>query len=191
MNAQSAFDGLDDAQLASRALSGERAAFDEIVRRHGPSTLRVALRLCHDRASAEDITQEAMLRVWNQLHRYDPALARFSTWLYRITVNLCIDQSRKWRGEALPGNYDAADTSPDSQQTLAAREAKQLLAMALAQLPVRQRAVILLVYEEGLSGADAARVLDLSPKAVERLLARAREQLKKALRRRGMREFEP
>lgn len=170
-----------DAQLAALAQSGNRAAFDEIVRRYGSFALRVASRLCHDRTAAEDAAQEAMLRIWHQIHRYDPEIARFSTWLYRITVNLCIDQSRKWRGEALPEGYEETDPSPDGEQTLAALETRQNLAAALRGLPARQRAAMLLVYEEGLSGAEAARVLGFSPKAVERLLARAREQLRKAL----------
>jgi RNA polymerase sigma-70 factor (ECF subfamily) len=175
-----------DSQLAALAQSGDRAAFDEIVRRHGSFALRVAMRLCRDRAAAEDAAQEAMLRVWNQIHRYDPEVAKFSTWLYRITVNLCIDQSRKWRGEALPEGYDATDPSPDGEATLAARETRQSLAQALRRLPPRQRAAMMLVYEEGLSGAEAAHVLGFSPKAVERLLARARDQLRKTLDRGGL-----
>lgn len=186
MNLRAAPDNSSDAALARRAQAGDRAAFDEIVRRHGPLALRVAMRLCRDRAAAEDAAQEAMLRVWRQIHRFDPEIARFSTWLYRITVNLCIDQSRKWRGEALPDDYDVTDPSPDAEQNLAAREAKHSLATALHGLPARQRAAMLLVYEEGLSGAEAARVLGFSPKAVERLLARARETLRKSLGRGGL-----
>jgi RNA polymerase sigma-70 factor (ECF subfamily) len=186
VNARTSLESATDAQLAALTQSGDRAAFDEIVRRHGPFALRVALRLCHDRAAAEDAAQDAMLRVWHQIHRYDPEIARFSTWLYRITVNLCIDQSRKWRGVALPEGYDETDPSPDGEQTLAALETSRSLAAGLRRLPARQRAAMLLVYEEGLSGAEAARVLGFSPKAVERLLARAREQLRKALGSGGM-----
>lgn len=181
MSMRSSLESATNSELAALAQSGGRAAFEEIVRRYGPFALRVALRLCRDRAAAEDAAQEALLRVWHQIHRYDPEIARFSTWLYRITVNLCIDQARKWRGEALPEGYDETDPSPDAEESLAARQTSQNLAAALRRLPARQRAAMLLVYEEGLSGAEAARVLGFSPKAVERLLARAREQLRKTL----------
>jgi RNA polymerase sigma-70 factor (ECF subfamily) len=84
-------DAGDDADLLARSARGDRRAFDEIVTRYGPLALRIAGRMARDRQSAEDIAQEAMVRVWRRASEFDPRRARFSTWLYRIVVNLCID----------------------------------------------------------------------------------------------------
>jgi RNA polymerase sigma-70 factor (ECF subfamily) len=160
---------------------GDRRAFDEIVTRHGPFALRVAARLVADRSVAEDVAQEAMVRAWAQADRFDPQRATFTTWLYRIVTNLCIDQCRRRRPEPLPEHFDPIDTAAGAEEMLEVDERDVAIAQALRDLPARQRAAMTLVYDEGLSGADAARVLGLSAKAVERLLARARAFLRDRL----------
>jgi RNA polymerase sigma-70 factor (ECF subfamily) len=158
----------------SWSAAGDPRAFDEIVSRHGLFALRVAARVIPDRTAAEDIVQEAMIRAWNQSDRFDPERAQFRTWLYRIVVNLCIDQRRRPAPEPLPQTFDAVDPGATADEILASSERDNALATALRALPGRQRAAMTLVYDEGLSGAEAARILGLSGKAVERLLARAR-----------------
>jgi RNA polymerase sigma-70 factor (ECF subfamily) len=170
-----------DAELLSRSAAGDRRAFDEIVARHGAFALRVAARIVADPLLAEDVVQEAMLRAWSQAHLFDPGRARFTTWLYRIVVNLCIDQRRRRSPERLPDDLDPIDPAASADEALAANERHAALARALKQLPVRQRAAMTLVYDEGLSGAEAGRILGLSAKAVERLLARARAFLRERL----------
>ena len=171
-----------DGELLSWSAAGDRRAFDEIVSRHGLFALRVAFRLIPDTAAAEDVAQEAMLRAWSQAKSFDPQRARFTTWLYRIVVNLCIDHRRRLQVEPMPDNYDAADPAVGVHEMMEADEQRTALVRALKDLPVRQRAAIALVYDEGLSGAEAARVLGLSAKAVERLLARGRDFLRARLR---------
>ena len=170
-----------DEELVSWSAGGDRRAFDEIVGRHGPFALRVAARIIPDRTAAEDIVQDAMVRAWNQCDRFDPGRAQFRTWLYRIVVNLCIDQRRRVSPEPLPETFDAADPGAAADQILAASERDIALATALRALPGRQRAAMTLVYDEGVSGAEAARILGLSAKAVERLLARARSTLRESM----------
>lgn len=170
-----------DEQLVAWSADGDRRAFDQIVCRHGPFALRVAARLLPDRAAAEDIVQEAMVRAWNQSGRFDPGRARFQTWLYRIVVNLCIDQRRRVTPVPLPDTFDAADPHAAADEIVAATERQAALASALRALPGRQRAAMTLVYDEGVSGAEAARILGLSAKAVERLLARARTALREQM----------
>ncbi|HVY17842.1 MAG TPA: sigma-70 family RNA polymerase sigma factor [Rhodopila sp.] len=170
-----------DEALVSWSADGDGRAFDEIVRRHGPFALRLAARIAPDRLAAEDIVQEAMVRAWRQSGRFDPKRARFRTWLYRIVVNLCIDRRRRVEPDALPDAFDAADPGAAADEILAAEERGVALAAALRVLPARQRAAMTLVYDEGLSGAEAARVLGLSAKAVERLLARARAALREQM----------
>jgi RNA polymerase sigma-70 factor, ECF subfamily len=173
-------DAADEALVAWSA-GGDRRAFHEIVARHGPFALRVARRLLSDWLAAEDVVQDAMVRAWSQASRFDPARARFRTWLYRIVVNLCLDQRRRIQPESLPDDLEFVDPAPGPDETLAARQWDVALAAALGELPVRERAAMTLVYDEGLSAAEAARILGASAKAVERLLARARARLRERM----------
>jgi RNA polymerase sigma-70 factor (ECF subfamily) len=176
------YEDVPDAELLCRSAKGDRRAFDEIVVRHGPFALRVASRLVPESSIAEDVAQDAMVRAWSQAGTFDPRRAHFRTWLYRIVVNLCIDQSRRVRPERMPEDFDPVDPATAPDEMLAAGQRHAALAQALKDLPVRQRAALTLVYDEGMSGAEAARVLGLSVKAVERLLARARAHLRQRLR---------
>jgi len=178
---QKTYHDKDDAVLIEWSAEGNRQAFDEIVRRYGPFALRVASRLLSNAAAAEDVAQEAMVRAWAQAGSFDARRARFSTWLYRIIVNLCIDHRRRKVPDALPEDFDAADPSPTADQTMEQDEKRRALRRAIEELPVRQRAALTLIYDEGLSGNEASRVLSLSAKAVERLLARARASLRTRL----------
>ncbi|HEY6453005.1 MAG TPA: sigma-70 family RNA polymerase sigma factor [Steroidobacteraceae bacterium] len=170
-----------DADLLSFAAAGDRAAFDEIAIRHGPFALRVAARVLANSAAAEDVVQEAMVRAWARAGQFDARRASFTTWLYRIVLNLCIDHRRRKPPQALPIDFDPVDPAPGTSEALEADQRRAALAAALEHLPVRQRAAMTLVYDEGLSGAETARVMGLSAKAVERLLARARAQLRECL----------
>jgi len=171
-----------DEQLMSWAAGGDRRAFDEIVARHGAFALRIAGRVVGDAGLAEDLAQEAMVRAWTRAARFDPQRARLTTWLYRIVLNLCIDESRKVRPASLPPEFDVGDPTESALDRLEAAERRAQLAKAIADLPGRQRAAIILVYDEGMSGVEAAEALGLSAKAVERLLARARSGLRAQLR---------
>jgi RNA polymerase sigma-70 factor (ECF subfamily) len=180
-----------DALLITWSAGGDRRAFDELVLRHGPYALRVAARLLRDRVRAEDVAQEAFVRCWSQIHRFDSRQARFTTWLYRIVVNLCIDTQRRREPEPLPADFDVIDAGAAVDEMMESNERIAILARALDELPVRQRAALTLVYDEGLSGAEAARVLGSSVKAVERLLARARMYLRATLLSRQLSESDP
>lgn len=188
VNAPRAYDSSSDADLVSWSADGDRRAFDQIVVRHGPFALRVAFRIVRDRQVAEDVAQEALVRAWAEAARFDPRRARFTTWLYRIIVNLCIDHVRRQKPESLPVDLDSSDPSANADEMIEANERHARLAGAVEGLPPRQRAALTLVYDEGLSGAEAARVLGLTAKAVERLLARARAYLRARLQREQPRE---
>lgn len=174
-----AYGNAPDTTLVSWSAEGDTRAFDEIVIRHGPFALRVALRLIPDTRAAEDVVQEAMVRAWSQAGHFDGRRARFTTWLYRIVVNLCIDHKRRVQPEPLPEDFDPIDPGAGTVERLEVMEREATLARHLSRLPPRQRAAMTLVYDEGLSGSEAARILGMSTKAVERLLARARDFLRK------------
>ena len=181
MASPKAYGDAPDAMLVCWSASGDRRAFDEIVTRHGPFALRVASRLVPDKRAAEDVVQEAMVRAWSQSSQFDAERARFTTWLYRIVVNLCIDHRRRLQPQSLPEDFDPADPALGAAELMEISERDATLARELRKLPARQRAAMTLVYDEGLSGVEAARVLGLSAKAVERLLARARAYLREVL----------
>jgi RNA polymerase sigma-70 factor (ECF subfamily) len=170
-----------DAELLARSAAGDRRAFDRIVARYGPLALRLAARIAPDRHSAEDIAQEAMVRIWHRAGDFDARRARFTTWLYRIVVNLCIDLRRRPSPVQLPEQFDTVDCAAGAAEILEHDDRRAALASAMADLTAGQRAALTLVYDEGLSGAEAAAALGITPKAVERLLARARAHLRNRL----------
>lgn len=154
-------EGADDGELIAWAGTGDRAAFDVLVARHGERALRLAPRALGDPAEAEDVAQEAFLRAWRAAARFDPDRARVSTWLHRIVSNLAIDRVRR-RGAA-PPLLDLADDVPEPADGpdagLDAAAERAALDAALAELPPRQRAAVALAYEDGLGRAEAAAAL--------------------------------
>ena len=181
MNNPRSYAEAPDVDLVQWSAAGDRFAFDQIVVRHGAFALRVAARIVSNSSIAEELVQEAMVRAWTQSKYFDPRRARFSTWLYRIVVNLCIDHGRRVQPEPIPDDFDPADPQMNADEMLEEHERSVIIARAVSGLPVNQRAAMALVYDEGMSGAEAARILGLSTKAIERLLARARAQLRERL----------
>jgi RNA polymerase sigma-70 factor (ECF subfamily) len=170
-----------DESLIAWSAEGDRSAFGVIVGRRGGRAFRIAYRILQDRAAAEDIAQEAMLRVWEHADRFDPEKGRFMTWLDRIVVNLAIDRKRLPVAEPLDRALEMPDPAPGAEEHLARHQRRMLIWKALGELPRRQRVALVLTYQEGLSGADAVRVMGVTPKALERLLARGRTLLRERL----------
>jgi RNA polymerase sigma-70 factor (ECF subfamily) len=171
----------DDAQLMTRLAGGDKEALVELVQRHQQRVLALAYRLTGDRALAEDLAQEAFLRVWRSAARYRPQ-ARFTTWLYRIVVNLCLDASKKRRpvsGE-LPNKADARIPPPPAAADFRVRATA--VQQAVARLPGRQRVALVLHRFSGLSVQAVAEATGWSESAVESLLVRAYSTLRKSLR---------
>ena len=170
-----------DEALLARSAGGDRTAFDRLAGRHLERAYRIALRIVGSSAEAEDIAQEAMVRVWENAARFDPARARFSTWCYRIIVNLALSQRRRPATLVLDAARDVADPAADAEAGIAAREAQAGVVAALDAMPTRQRAALVLVYYEDMSAADAAEVLEISTRALEGLLRRGRHFIRERL----------
>ncbi|MCQ9156857.1 sigma-70 family RNA polymerase sigma factor [Acidomonas methanolica] len=170
-----------DEDLLRQSGRGDRHAFDVIVVRHGPYALRTAFRLTGHAETAEDLVQEAFVRAWKNASRFDGSRALFTTWLNRVIVNLSIDHKRQRHLDQLSEDFDMTDNAPSAESLLASEDEKRALVDALLALPLRQRAAIGMVYDEGLSGAEAARRMGMSAKAMERLLARARQLMRQKL----------
>jgi RNA polymerase sigma-70 factor (ECF subfamily) len=172
--------GDSDEALMARVATGDRAAFALLARRHAAPVIALAAHILGDRAEAEDVAQDAMLRVWVNAPRWKP-LARFRTWLTRIVVNLCLDRHRRAPWVGLDAAGEIVDPAPGPQAQREADESERRTAAAIAKLPPRQRAAIALTYGEGLSNAQTADILDTSVSAVETLLSRAKDNLRRTL----------
>jgi len=172
----------DDAELVGRVKTGDRAAYRELLRRHGPGIHRYAERLVRDPAEAEDVVQETFLRLWLRAKDYDP-VARVTTWLFRITHNLAVDRLRKRGRSALTEDSDmeAAPISVNPPALLEGKQRAEALNAALDALPPRQASALSLVHLHGMTGAEAAAVLEVSEEALESLLSRGRRALKARL----------
>jgi len=166
-----------DAALLARYAAGDQSAARTLTLRLAPRLLALARRMLGDPAEAEDVAQEAMLRLWRLAPDWREGEAQVATWLYRVASNLCIDRLRRRRertGEILP---ETADPAPAALDRLAREDRAAALQAAIATLPERQRLALLLRHFEERSNPEIAATLDLSVEAVESLLARARRTL--------------
>lgn len=169
-------DALDHELMAAVARRDSRA-FARLVERHLGWSLGFAERMLGTRHEAEDLVQTAFLRVWQGAARWEPK-AKFSTWLYRVLHNLCVDQFRARRGGSEALDEELADESPGIEERVSGMQRETRVRAALAALPARQRAALVLCYYEERSQAEAAALLGVSEGALESLLSRGRAALK-------------
>jgi RNA polymerase sigma-70 factor (ECF subfamily) len=173
-------EGPSDHDLMARTAQGDGRTFRTLAERHAGHALRLARRILGNEALAEDIVQDALLRVWIHAPRWRPEAA-FRTWLYRVVVNLCLNAKRRPADLPLDAAGHVADPADAADADLEIRERDRRLAAAIDALPERQRAAIVLSYQEGLSNAEVAAVLDTSVSSVETLLVRAKRALRTSL----------
>src|SRR6185503_11116394 len=186
-------EGTSDESLCRRVAAGDQAAFDLLVARHQGRAYRLAWSLLRDAEDARDLSQEAFLRVYRTAETFRGE-AKFSTWFYRILVNLCLDHRRRgrwWRRLVTPG--EAADGGDPLEQHAApavdpadALGQAQLMARVwseVARLSPQQRAALVLQVQEGLPTSEIAAVLACSEATVRVHLHRAIGALRKTLKR--------
>lgn len=183
-----------DAELVARVGVRDPAAIRTLVARKLPRLLSLATRLLGDRMEAEDVAQEAFVRIWKQAPSWRSDEAKFDTWLHRVALNLCYDRLRGQREQPLaelPDLPDEADPAapPDARLESRARDAS--VRAALAALPARQREALVLNYYQELSNIEAAALMGISVDALESLLARARRNLRAQLAGSGHHEDTP
>ncbi len=174
-----------DAALLRAYARGDGAAARALVARLAPRVLSMATRMLGDPSEAEDVTQEALLRLWRQAPDWQDGSARVSTWVTRVALNLATDRLRRRRTTGLDEAFgpagEPADTRPGAERGLLAAERAAALRAALAELPERQAQALALRHLEGLPNPEIADVMEVGVEAVESLTARGRRALKAAL----------
>lgn len=176
-----------DIDLMQRLKAGDTRSFEELLQRHQKRVLNVIYRYLGHATLAEDLVQEVFLRVYKARQSYKPK-AKFTTWLYKITANLCLKELEKRRkktysldsGTKEPAQY-IQSTAASPAETMEQKEVAQVVQDALAELPPKQRMAVVLNKYQGFSYEEIAASMELSTKAIKSLLFRARTSLKERL----------
>jgi RNA polymerase sigma-70 factor (ECF subfamily) len=176
-----------DAELVLQTQQGSPAAFEELVRNHQRMIHSLTFRMTGSPADAEDLAQETFIRAYEQIGTFR-GTAKFSTWLYRIAVNTCLNwrqsEARRFQLQAqAAGEISAQHANGDNSQSES--QSSQQVQAALLKLPAKQRAAIVLTIYDGLNHAEAAQVLGCSETTVSWRVFAARQKLKRWLSRNG------
>jgi RNA polymerase sigma-70 factor (ECF subfamily) len=172
----------EDDLLLDRIAGHDEAAFRALVERHVDRAYGLALRILRNPSDAEDVAQDVMLKVWTQRGNWQAGRARFSTWLYRVVTNRCLDLHRRPRTEDIERVPESADGRPDAVDDIHRTEVTTLLDHAMGRLPEQQRIALILSYTDDLRNAEIAEIMETTVMAVESLLKRGRQQLRHFLR---------
>ncbi|MEW6272885.1 MAG: RNA polymerase sigma factor [Thermodesulfobacteriota bacterium] len=161
--------------------AGDADALRALTRRYLARVVALASRTLADPAEAEDVAQEAFLRLWRFAPQWRPGEARVGTWLHRVALNLCLDRRARKR-EELGDSPDGVDPGPGPAGELERRETADRVRKALGRLPDGQRNALVLCHYQGMRNVDAAEVMGVTVEALESLLARGRRKLREELR---------
>ncbi len=175
-------------ETVAAAQRGEERAFEAIVEHYQGSVFRIALRICGNRTRAEELAQDAFLRLWRKLDKFDTTRP-LRPWLLRLARNVCLNAVRKWQPRTVPIHGDDEDArppepeadGPSAHQQAAAHELAERIEDAIAELPEDYRSVVTLRHAEGMAYAEIAETLDLPLGTVKVRLHRARERLRQLL----------
>ncbi|MBV7409231.1 RNA polymerase sigma factor [Maritimibacter sp. DP1N21-5] len=177
-----ASDEVSDEALLVAYGNGDREAAMLLTARLAPRVLGFATRMLKgDRAEAEDVTQEAMLRLWKVAPDWRQGEAKVTTWLFRVTTNLCTDRLRKRRGVDMDSMPEPEDDSPGVAARMMDADRATALQAALDELPERQREAVILRHLDGLGNPEIAETMEISVEAVESLTARGKRALARIL----------
>ncbi|OJX79980.1 MAG: RNA polymerase sigma-70 factor [Magnetospirillum sp. 64-120] len=174
---------MDDETLLGRMKQDDSAAYRLLVERHVDRAYAIALRVLGNQADAEDVAQECLVKVWTHRHGWQDGKAKFSTWLYRVVVNRCIDLRRRPTNDCLDDVPEPMDDEADSVTTIHRGQVYGKLSDAMGRLPEQQRLALTLSYFDDLGNSEIAEIMQTTVSAVESLLKRGRQALRDKLRR--------
>lgn len=173
-----------DAALLVAYANGDPSAAQVLTARLLPRVLAQATRMLSDQAEAEDVAQDALMRLWKIAPDWRQDEAQVSTWLYRVVANLCTDRLRKRRGVPLDQIAEPADPQRGVEVQMQDTARLRALSDALAQLPDRQAQAVSLRHLQGMGNPEIAEIMDISLRSVESLTARGKRALTDILQRR-------
>jgi RNA polymerase sigma-70 factor (ECF subfamily) len=188
----------EDRVLIERCLKGEERAFEELLNKYKAAVFSICYRMVRNRTDAEDLSQDAFIRTFSVLDRYDPSYP-FSSWLFRITSNLCIDFLRRRRGDTISLDQPIAGAEGDIQRQLPAgtvkpdreMETKEMMATleeAITSLPEHYRIIVVLRHQEQMSYEEIAENLGIPLGTVKARIHRARNMIKEFFSKSGLYE---
>jgi RNA polymerase sigma factor (sigma-70 family) len=178
------FTSLSDNALLVAYANGTQEAARVLTERLTAKVFAQAYHMLRNRADAEDVTQEAFVRLWRIAPEWKQDQAQVTTWLYRVVANLCTDRLRKMRMAALDEAQEPADPNPSAGRRLQEQTRVDALYRALDDLPDRQRQAVSMRHLDGLANPEIASEMQLSVEAVESLIARGKQKLKALLKNR-------
>jgi RNA polymerase sigma-70 factor (ECF subfamily) len=187
--------GTTDEQLMVELANGSHAAFEQLLGRYETAVITFCYAFVRRREAAEDLAQETFLRVFRNSRRYQP-VAKFTTWLYRIAANLCINELKKGRLRQSMSLDEPAGPDPEGSKIIdrvasegasplndaESREAQALIGRAIDHLPDEQRTTLVLVEYHHMAYQDIAEILGVTVSAIKMRVKRARETLRHTLR---------
>lgn len=179
---------LNENKLIERASGGDPSAFNRLMEAHERRMYAVALRMCGNREDAQDCLQEAMLRIYRSISSFK-GQSSFGTWVYRITMNTCLDELRRKKNKqstSLDGLLDTGwspqDESASPEKHAVQSETRRLLHQAIQDLPEDMRSAIVLRDIQGLSYEEIAQALDINVGTIKSRISRGRDKLREKLK---------
>jgi len=173
---------LDDEHLLKLIIAGDHSAFSELVIRHTKKYYSIAYRVLFSRDDSEDVVQEAFLKIWKNPENWESSRnVKFTTWFYRVVINLCLDYKKKNKFDT-SNNYNEIESHSNTQDgIIEMKERQKMLDKYLLQLPERQQIALNLCFYESVSNKEAAEIMDINLKALQSLIMRAKTNLKEKL----------
>jgi RNA polymerase sigma-70 factor (ECF subfamily) len=173
----------DDHELLALIQDGNGQAFATLVERHTERFYRLAYRYLQSKAAAEDVVQDAFVKLWENPAIWRPERnSQFTTWFYRVVVNLCLDLQKRKKPVALDEEIPLIDDREPVDETMMRIQEQKALEREIAALPERQRMALNLCFDEGLSNQEAAAVMGVKLKALQSLIMRAKTTLKERMK---------
>ncbi len=173
---------LTDEELMKLVMEKNGDAYSEIVRRHTERYYALSYRMLSEREGAEDVVQDSFLMLWNSPEKWDPSKnVKFTTWFYRVVVNACLDVKKRVKYTVANDINELTSEARSQEEASELKSAKDKVEALIRELPENQQTALALCFYEGVSQKEAASVMDISVKALESLLMRAKGSLRAKL----------